>query len=596
VMKASTSVTRSILLLTVAVGLTSTGLAIASPLPGNPPAPPPEQAKAYAAVAPKTVVDLQQFRSTHSLDVEGKGGRPGHATLVNLNPAVNAWYLLTLRWGDGSQRSFHLENARPAAQELVLDPAFRTGIVVRSDQERETCDLWGSGALAKAAEQRTPYAPLCAGRAYLRNPVRGQRTELESIVEFLRDNVWGGETIIGLAKDTLFKDAELERARVTSGGVPAAGASRGPRPAAIDPALANRAVQSGSLGIHTDAGAPKELGMGKWYRATDREHVYVSLIEPQAVAPGILGSHRDRVNPLDPVESSALVYLVAFDLGAFDLAYAVGTDHPRVDWSPRPPASVRPAGLSGPDGIGTVRPLVTTGMVTPRDTGRAVATFAGGFKRAHGAFKYGDLAARSSGSHYGFVEEGVVLSKLQPGLATLYVLTDRSVHMKTWAESDNGELPRVRYARQNGVALIDRDDATGAPLPGPLVNRWGPGNWSGSAEGDLRSARAGACLQTGPGGRFLIYGYFSSATPSAMARVFQAYGCEYAMLLDMNALVHTYMALYPQRGPAGGIQHLVRGMAEADPVPGGRAVPRFLSLPDDRDFFYLLQREPGGAP
>jgi hypothetical protein len=287
---------------------------------------------------------------------------------------------------------------------------------------------------------------------------------------------------------------------------------------------------------------------------------------------------------------------VAFDLGAFDLAYVVGTDHPRVDWSPRPPASVRPASLPGPDGIGTVRPLVTTGMVTPRDAGRAVATFAGGFKRAHGAFKYGDLAARNAGTHYGFVEEGVVLSRLQPGLATLYVVADGSVHMKTWKEGDEGQLPRLRFARQNGVALVEPDAATGVPVPGPLVNRWGPGNWSGSAEGDLRSARAGACLQDGPGGRFLVYGYFSSATPSAMARVFQAYGCEYAMLLDMNALVHTYMALYPQRGPAGGIQHLVRGMAETDPARGGRAVPRFLGLPDDRDFFYLLARDREGTP
>lgn len=590
------SIARPALALAIAVGLGSTCRAAVSPPPGALATPPAEQTKAYAAAAPKTVVDLQPFRSTQYLDVQDKGGRAGRATLVNLNPTVNAWYVLTLSWGDGSQRSFHLENARPAAQDLVLDPAFRAGLVVRSDREREPCDLWVSGALAKSAGQPTPFAPLCAGRVYLRNPVPGRRTELEAAVEFLRDNVWAGETIIGLAKDTLFKDAELERARVTPGIVPDAVASRGPRPAAVDPALADRAVQSGSLGIRVDARVPAQLGMGRWYRATDRDHVYVSLIEPEAVAPQILESHRSRVSPLDPVERSALVYLVAFDLGAFDLAYAVGTDHPRVDWSPRPPASVRPAGLPGPDGIGTVRPLVTTGVVTPRDAGRAVATFAGGFKRAHGAFKYGDLAARNAGTHYGFIEDGVVLSKLQPGLATLYVLADGSVHMKTWTEGDNGELQRVRYARQNGVALIERDTATGAPVPGALVNRWGPGNWSGSAEGDLRSARAGACLQDGPGGRFLVYGYFSSATPSAMARVFQAYGCEYAMLLDMNALVHTYMALYPERGPAGGVQHLVRGMADADPAPGGRAVPRFLGLPDDRDFFYLLTREQEGTP
>ena len=48
--------------------------------------------------------------------------------------------------------------------------------------------------------------------------------------------------------------------------------------------------------------------------------------------------------------------------------------------------------------------------------------FTGGFKREHGAFRYGDLAQKNHGSHYGFVENGVVFSKLQPGLATIIVL------------------------------------------------------------------------------------------------------------------------------------------------------------------------------
>ena len=80
--------------------------------------------------------------------------------------------------------------------------------------------------------------------------------------------------------------------------------------------------------------------------------------------------------------------------------------------------------------------------------------------------------------------------------------------------------------------------------PGPLVARWGTGNWSGSENEKLRTMRAGAGLQELDGGRFLIYAFFWSATPSAMARVFQAYQCSYAMLLDMNALVHTYLAVY----------------------------------------------------
>jgi hypothetical protein len=89
---------------------------------------------------------------------------------------------------------------------------------------------------------------------------------------------------------------------------------------------------------------------------------------------------------------------------------------------------------------------------------------------------------------------------------------------------------------------------------------------------------------------FLIFGYFSTGTPSAMVRVFQAYGCRYAMLLDMNALEHTYFALYTRSQGHILVQHLVQGMAEVDRKGGDRWVPRFLGFPDDRDFFYLVRR------
>jgi hypothetical protein len=231
-----------------------------------------------------------------------------------------------------------------------------------------------------------------------------------------------------------------------------------------------------------------------------------------------------------------------------------------------------------------------TGMVPPWQTTRTVATFVGGFKRDHGAFKYGAFSQRDNGNHYGFVEEGVVLSTLKPGLATLYVLVDGSVHMRTWTERDNAKLALVRYARQNGVALVERDHDSGESVPGLLVNRWGPGNWSGSSESSLRALRAGLCLTRHDGRSMLIYAYFSTATPSAMARVFQAYDCDYAMLLDMNALVHTYLALYHQDREQTVIEHVVREMTQGDPVLRGEPVPRFLSTPDNRDFFYLTRR------
>jgi hypothetical protein len=250
---------------------------------------------------------------------------------------------------------------------------------------------------------------------------------------------------------------------------------------------------------------------------------------------------------------------------------------------------MRESGRPGPDGIADPAPLVRTGLIAPWRVPRVAATFTGGFKREHGAFSYGALAQRNGGSHYGFVEEGVVFSRLQPGLATIATLDDGTVEMKTWGPDDERRLPEVRYARQNGVALVER--SPGGPAAGALVGQWGAGNWSGSSSGSQRSLRAGACLIEHDAKRYLVYGYFSNTTPTTMAHVFLAYGCSYAMHLDMNALEHTYLALYTRRGARLVVQNLVQGMAVLDRGAQDALVPRFLAVPDDRDFFYLLRRE-----
>jgi len=317
------------------------------------------------------------------------------------------------------------------------------------------------------------------------------------------------------------------------------------------------------------------------------------VIRPGAVSEEIAVRDKASLNPLDEVEASALAYLVAFDLGLYEMRFALGTDHPRLNWSARVPGSTVVGSLPGPDGISSTEPLVTTGMVGPTSPGRIVATFSAGFKREHGAFKWGDLSKNNFGSHYGFVESGAVLSKLQPGLATLYTLDDGSFGMKTWRDADNALLSRIAYARQNGVALVE-PGADGQPATGTLVNRWGPGNWSGSADAKLRTLRGGACLIRSGQKQYLVYGYFSTATPSAMALVFRAYGCSYALNLDMNALEHTYLALYARQGDTMQVQHLVRGMANVDKNVKGKLVPRFMGYPDNRDLFYLVKRS--GTP
>jgi hypothetical protein len=398
-------------------------------------------------------------------------------------------------------------------------------------------------------------------------------------------------------RDTLFNYLYTRRAEeslVSEAGAGQAPARTGndPEPALMDSTQANRLVKPVDLDIDIESSRPDGMVPGSWYAAKGNKGIYVSVVEPRAIAPHIRISYANLVRELDSVEAGQLVYLLAFDLSRFDLRYSLGTDHPRVNWSDRVLVSSKDESLPGPDGIGNIAPLVSTGLIDPMDAGRTVAAFTGGFKRFHGAFRSGPRAQRNRGTHYGFLQQGVLFSTLQPGLATIYVLNNGWVDMKSWTAEDDRLLPIVSNARQNGVPLIASfDPASRMSVPGPDVNRWADGNWSGSAESKLRTLRAGAALQEFGGRRFLIYAFFWNATPSAMTRVFQAYQCRYAMLLDMNALVHTYAAVYRREGDQLSIQHLIKGMDVVDLTVKGKYIPRFLGYPDDRDFFYLTEKE-----
>jgi len=543
----------------------------------------------YDADTTKTILELQPFRTQARTPLLRADGTPGSATLTNLNPYINAWYLLTLQWqGGAAPSSYHLQTSHPQTLRLLPgDPAT----LRLAGADGAICTLWGShgsSPLEDARRSQLPYAPLCAEQLYLRNPVAGQHTSLERITDFLRDRVWGGEQVISFVKETFYQDSFLEnRGHDAAHGIAQEPPSPlMPSPAAVAADRAKEAIDPQHLEIDW-AAAGLELLPGQWYSLPHLAGVFVSVIAPEDINKTFLMGHERSVNRLDGVESGALVYLVGFDLQRLDLHFVLGTDHPRLDWSERAP---RDPALPGPDGVASAAPLVTNGMVSPADVSSTIATFAGGFKREHGAFKYGALAQRNHGSHYGFIEDGVIFSKLQPGLATVVVLDDGSVDARTWTRADDALLPHIRYARQNGVPLIEYDPVRHLGVPGDLVNLWGPGNWSGSANVDLRTLRAGLCLQDTRQRRFLIYGYFSAATPSAMARVFQAYHCRYALHLDMNALEHTYLALYIHENRQRIVQHLIRGMSAVDRHSGADFVPRFLGFPDDRDFFYFTQR------
>jgi len=548
----------------------------------------------------KTIVDLQPFCETSSVKIKGVRGEEGVATLINLNPNIDAWYLLRLNWPGVPEEDYHLENAHPRTKRFLLDSNDPDGLLIADKENKYTCNLWGgksSRSLAEAKRTGAAYVPLCGGKLYLRNRVKGHRTEIERVTDVLRDEVPGGEKIVGFVRDTFFKYLYERKAgqKVESKpveGLPQRETENMPAPALLGAKKPNRSIRPNDLGIEVQESGSNGMLLGSWYAAKENPGIYVSMIVPEGIAPEILHSFTKVVSSLDSVESGGLVYLVAFDLDYFNLKYALGTEHPRVGWSDHVLKQMMDTSLPGPDGIGSIAPLVSTGLINPMDESRTAATFTGGFKRVHGAFSYGALALKNHGSHYGFLENGVLFSKLQPGLATVYVLDDGWVDMKTWTERDNDLLPRIRYARQNGVPIIaEFDQTTQMSIPGPLVSRWGDGNWSGSVNKKLRTMRAGLAFQESKERRFLLYAFFWSATPSAMARVFQAYRCRYAMLLDMNALEHTYLAIYKKQGSNLSVQHLIRGMSEVDMSMKGKYIPRFLGYSDDRDFFYLTRKE-----
>jgi hypothetical protein len=544
-----------------------------------------EQKRQYDANAPKTIVELQQFRATNSIPVRSAAGREGTATLINLNPHINAWHLLRIVWqGDQQETAWHLENAKPGSAILVLDTAFPTGIIIVEGKERFRCDLFGSTeVLEQARKSNAAYYSLCGGRLYLRSQAKGHQTALESATEFLRDQVIGGEKVIDVVHHIL-EDRYQETSELQSGGTAPPPASGDRPPAAlIDPQYAKQRLGPTNLGIALTVGN-EPLVPGAWYAASADQGVYVSVIRANLIESKIFSTYRANVNQLDNVESASLDYFVAFDLDRFEAAYEVGTVHPRVGWAEHALPAMKNTQMLGPDGIGTIAPLAATGLIRPDLAKKAVAAFTGGYKRDHSAFHYGNLALVNHGSHYGIIENGVVFSKLQPGLATVICMDDGSLDAKTWTEADNALLPRIRFARQNGVPLIESEG-----VPGALVSRWGPGNWAGTETRALRSIRASMAIVKSHGKKFLIYAIFSDATPSAMARVYQAYQVNYAMLTDMNALEHTYMALYRRAGTALTIDHLLKGMNQLDQA-GGQNVPRFIGFSDNRDFFYVLHK------
>jgi hypothetical protein len=536
------------------------------------------------------VVDFQLYADVFSASYTDANNHPVEVKWTNLNRNINSWYLMEVSfkggWGDNKKQTLNIENNIPDVQTLSLMSNGTINILNTQTQAVVNCNILGttvSDGEAFAGLGKDPYMSLCGGLISLRNRQDGRKdwvawgsTALRSVLGEV------GDDIVNSAKENIFSGEFLETGDEVAGDGAVEQRSLGAPASALVKADSG-AIKKHQIGFKIAENTEQGLDIGRWYPAQNYDGVYVSVMKPKFVADDILKTFTDRVNGIDGNEGNALVVSMAMDLSNYSVGWDNGTEHPGVGWSPRPQV---PHKGSGPDGFGNLSPLEFPGVINPVNLKSVVGTFAGGFQRMHSAFKWGPYSSYNRGHHYGFMEKGVLMSTIVPNLATFINYKDGSIEIKTWTPADNANMDKMRDIRQNGVPLIENGE------PGLFVNKWGPGNWSGSAEKLLKTPRTSACILESNGKKFLVVSYFSTHTPSSMARVLQSYGCSYAIHLDMNSPKFAYAAFFTQNDKGGfDIEHLSDSMSDEDVKADGVESPRSILTPTYKDFFYVMKKK-----
>lgn len=522
------------------------------------------QAGWWETSAYRAVFALQPFKEEQSQGYSNS--QITQATLINLNTRINLWYLLRLADARNKDSFFNLLPMRDGLQ-LRLDTASPGLLISKDARLLHRCDIQQEIVLAlvQRKDPRLAYVPVCRELLYITLKQNGEMTKAAREPEMLRR----------FNSPPTTEGAQDRHPRISETAPPAA---------RIAGQYQNSTMVSKKLGLKLREPG-QQLLAGQWYPLAAGPGLYASLVNPGMVAPEILNSWRDRANGLDGEENHAPAFLLAMDLDHYRLGWGHGTSYPELGWSERA-TLIKRDNPYGPDGFNSLMPMVPLGHVPPSLWHRVMGSFSGGFQRRHSAFKSGELGKTHKGHHYGFMENGLLMLSPSPELITMIAYQDGTVDLKVWSEADNARLGQIMHLRQNGVPLIE-PDAKGQGIPGRLVKFWTPGNWSGSADIKLRTPRGAACLIEAGKKRFWVYAYFSSATPSGMARVFQAYGCKSAIQLDMNSPGQAYASLSrPRANGSFEIEHLMTDMFTGDT----QGVPRYIIKPDYKDFFYILRR------
>ena len=537
----------------------------------------------------KAFFKLQPYKEEMSANYERSPYKS--ASLININSNVNVSYLLSVRDNRGAEKTYSILSVDDKLR-LRLDEVAPE-LFISDNGKGHICNIQEEIAAEYKKHKRSKltHIPVCNNLLFVVIKQDGYQSRVEKGAEFLR---WlggdAGENVINEVKEGYFKDkyVVMEQAQEST-EISAVTENNSVLPRAdIEARYQNSSIPTRHLGLKTQ-NSEKSLLAGKWYPLKNYPGVYAGMIMPGMVSRKIQKTHRDRVNTLDSVERKAVVYLVSFSLSKYTLGWGHGTDHPGVGWSRRA-VRISKDNPYGPDGFNKIKPLIPLGHTPPYLWSKIIGTFSGGFQKRHGAFRYGELSMTNKAHHYGFMENGVMLTSPTEGLASVIMYRDGNLELKRWTAQDNEKLPLIRHIRQNGVPLVHRDEG-GQGIPGKWVRHWSAGNWSGSAKKQLRTPRGAACLIETPEDNFLVYAYFSGATPSAMARVFQAYGCNAAIHLDMNSPGQAYASLFTPQDGGGSIDIELLTAKMYQYMGGKKDSPRFFIKPDYKDFFYIMKRE-----
>jgi hypothetical protein len=510
------------------------------------------------------------------------------AQLINLNAEVGIWYLLKLNVR-GKRYVEHLEVPPASDINLSLD---KTGLVLIGRESSTSCSLLDKDdqPIPELIEEvpRHKKAPafveLCEGKIFRRRIVSPEGESLTSAVaNSLRRQNGITQQVLRLVKSMPGVVSRDEKAALLRGTRPQRHDAAEPASAPLTPDSENLFTSVASTRMTVGVQADGEgLYLGRWYKARGRKGVFVNVMT--------LASLSDESN-LPPTTRDVLNYLVAFDLGLHEIAYAIGARDPIPGWAlagfgaagSRLPYALSEATsqVGGPSGFNSSDPLVPLGLVPPYDAGRIVATFNAGFLRFDSLMSDGPLFRVNHFSHYGYVQAGVSFSKLQPGLATLVSFVDGRTDLMTWPEDDSSLLHRVVYARQNGVALVENGAL------GKFVYEYG--NWGGTTNpGDnVPASRSAVCLQEVSGRRFLVVAFFPRIHVPPMAVALKSYGCAYAMQLDVNTPRSGSVSLFTRSGDRIHVGDLFAWDERSAQITADER----LETNKRNDFFYVLKRE-----